>query len=183
MKFMHLGTKTLESNRLILKPFDINQYELIYKNWASDSNVTKYLTWDIHPNKEFTHNLISQWNGLYSNKNYYHWSINLKEGDIPIGAIIARMETEDSRIANMGYVIGSRWWHQGYMTEALTTVIKFLFEKVGMDIIEAVHHVDNINSGKVMQKSGMKYKSMCKTTCHNVQVDGCLYWIRNSDNN
>lgn len=44
------------------------------------------------------------------------------------------------------------------MTEALSGVIDFLFKKVGLNRIVAMHNVDNIQSGKVMIKSNMKYE-------------------------
>ena len=42
------------------------------------------------------------------------------------------------------------------MTEALTAVIRYLFDEVKMHRILAKHDVDNPASGKVMQKCGMK---------------------------
>lgn len=44
------------------------------------------------------------------------------------------------------------------MTEAMTVVIDFLFKEVGLNRIIAMHNVDNIQSGKVMIKSNMKYE-------------------------
>ena len=42
------------------------------------------------------------------------------------------------------------------MSEALAELIRFLFEEVGVNRIEALHDVRNPNQGKVMQKCGMK---------------------------
>ena len=46
----HKGTKQLETNRLILRQFVIEDYELFYKNWATDERVTRYMTWNPHQN-------------------------------------------------------------------------------------------------------------------------------------
>lgn len=40
----NLGTKRLETDRLILRRFVKEDSECVYKNWASDDEVTKYLT-------------------------------------------------------------------------------------------------------------------------------------------
>lgn len=40
----HIGTKTLETERLILRKFKDEDASDLFNNWASDSNVTKYLT-------------------------------------------------------------------------------------------------------------------------------------------
>jgi len=44
----HLGTRKLETERLILRQFTVNDIEKIFNNWASDDDVTKYLTWLSH---------------------------------------------------------------------------------------------------------------------------------------
>ena len=41
----HIGTKTYETERLILRPFTEDDAEAVFHNWASDDEVTKYLTW------------------------------------------------------------------------------------------------------------------------------------------
>ncbi len=55
------GTKILESGRLILRPFVIEDAEAMYKNWASDPEVTKFLTWKPHENVNTTIESISRW--------------------------------------------------------------------------------------------------------------------------
>ena len=41
----HLGTKTLETERLILRPFVWEDREAMFRNWESDPEVTRYLRW------------------------------------------------------------------------------------------------------------------------------------------
>lgn len=49
-----------------------------------------------------------------------------------------------------------------YGTEALKTVMKYLFEEWNMYLIEAIHEDINIGSGKVMEKAGMKKETVLK---------------------
>ena len=44
----HLGTVVLETTRLILRRFTIEDAEGMYRNWASEDEVTKFLTWPTH---------------------------------------------------------------------------------------------------------------------------------------
>lgn len=37
----HLGTKTIETRRLVLRKFTLSDAEPMYRNWASDPEVTK----------------------------------------------------------------------------------------------------------------------------------------------
>lgn len=46
------------------------------------------------------------------------------------------------------------YWNKGYATEALKVAIKELF-RIGYKTVVAGHFVENLASGKVMQKSGM----------------------------
>ena len=48
----HLGTKKLETTRLILRPFVREDAAAMYRNWASDPEVTKFLSWP--PTKPWT---------------------------------------------------------------------------------------------------------------------------------
>ena len=68
--------------------------------------------------------------------------------------------TVDEKAAYMrvGYCLGSKWWGQGIMTEALSAIIRFLFEEVGANRIEARHDPANPASGEVMKKCGMRYE-------------------------
>ncbi|MDD5985055.1 MAG: GNAT family N-acetyltransferase, partial [Turicibacter sp.] len=44
----HKGTQRIETERLILRPFKLSDANDMFKNWASDDEVTKYLTWPTH---------------------------------------------------------------------------------------------------------------------------------------
>ena len=57
----HLGTKRIETERLILRKFTIEDAEDMFKNWASDNEVTKYLTWPAHSSLEVSKEVISMW--------------------------------------------------------------------------------------------------------------------------
>ena len=61
----------------------------------------------------------------------------------------------DYKVA-LGYKIGSRWWGNGYTSEAAEAIINFMFENTDVERIDAYNAIDNIASGKVMEKVGMK---------------------------
>lgn len=44
----HKGTVILETDRLILRRFSVDDAEAMFRNWANDPDVTKYLTWPPH---------------------------------------------------------------------------------------------------------------------------------------
>ena len=59
------GTITLETHRLMLRQFRIEDAEDMFANWASDPEVTKFLTWPPHESVEATRTLLSEWSKDY----------------------------------------------------------------------------------------------------------------------
>jgi [ribosomal protein S5]-alanine N-acetyltransferase len=179
----HLGTKELETKRLILRRFTINDAEFIFKNWANDDEVTKYLTWPSHKNINETISIREKWMKEYEKKDFYQWAIVLKEINEPIGSISVVKQSDDIKMVHIGYCIGKKWWDKGITSEALKTLIKFFFEDVGVNRIESRHDPNNPNSGKVMVKCGMKYEGHMRQADKNNQgiVDYVEYGILAED--
>ena len=67
------------------------------------------------------------------------------------------------------YAVGSAWWGKGYAPEALKAVMDFLFDRVGVNRIEAGHDVRNPNSGRVMEKVGMLKEGVLRQAGRNNQ--------------
>ena len=174
----HCGTQRLETDRLILRRYVSEDAIAMYKNWASDSEVTKYLMWQTHSNQEVSQNITNDWVNQYTNDNYYHWAIVLKDnGDEPIGDISVVQMNEETSMVHIGYCIGKTWWNRGITSEALKAVMDFLFDVVDVNRIESRHDPRNTNSGKVMQKCGMKYEGTLRSSDWNNQgiCDACYY--------
>ena len=180
----HTGTQRLETDRLVLRRFKREDAKAMYKNWASDSEVTKFLMWPPHESPEVSFGIIDDWIEHYSDNSYYQWAIVLKEnGDEPIGCIsVVSMKDEISSV-HIGYCIGKKWWHKGITSEALKAVMDYLFDVVGVNRIESRHDPRNPNSGKVMQKCGMKYEGTLKSADWNNQgiCDACYYALLKSE--
>ncbi len=50
--------KILETERLILRKLEESDAEEMYKNWANDDEVTKYVRWSTHKNADETREYI-----------------------------------------------------------------------------------------------------------------------------
>ena len=154
----HLGTKTIETPRLILRKFTLADAEQMYENWASDPEVAAFLTWTAHKNSEETKAILSSWIPLYQKDNFYNWAMVLKQSGEVIGNVSVVSIDEEVSEAAMGYCMGRAYWGQGIMPEALTAVMNFLFDEVGFERVSACHDHRNAKSGRVMQKVGMTYE-------------------------
>jgi ribosomal-protein-alanine N-acetyltransferase len=175
----HQGTRKIETQRLILRPFTPEDAEAMFRNWASDPEVTKYLTWPAHSNVEVSQWVTNDWVSHYGEENFYQWAIVLKELGEPIGSIAAVKIDEDAQWVEIGYCIGRAWWRQGFVSEALKAVMTFFFEQVGVLRIQARHDPRNPNSGAVMAKCGMKYEGTLRQADRNNQgiCDAAVYGI------
>ena len=179
----HKGTVMLETERLILRKFTENDAEAVFWNWASDDEVTKHLTWPTHRSVENSAGYLDFCLGTYKENNAYQWGIELKETGELFGNISVVKIDEDLNAVELGYVIGRRFWGNSYMAEAVKAVIAFLFEEVGVNRIAARHDVNNPNSGKVMQKAGMKYEGTLRQADRNNQgiIDYAIYSVLKSE--
>lgn len=159
----HKGTKVIETDRLILRPFTMADAEPMFRNWASDDQVTKHLTWPTHESVEITNMVLSDWTSHYGEPDFYNWAIVLKEnGPEPIGNISVVGIHKKVDGATMGYCMSRAHWRKGIMAEALTALIAFLFDEVGFNRIEADHDPNNPASGRVMEKSGMRHEGIMR---------------------
>jgi ribosomal-protein-alanine N-acetyltransferase len=147
----------------------------MFDKWASDAEVTKYMRWKAHKEIETTKYVINLWLKEYESDYTYRWAIVNKETSELIGAIDINSLDKNTQTAQVGYCLSKKYWNKGIMTESLKAVIDFLFSQTDIKKIESWHHVENHASGKVMQKSGMKFKEIRKNG--DKDSDGKLYDI------
>ena len=173
----HKGTKTIETDRLILRQFTMEDAEPMFRNWANDDEVTKHLTWPTHSDVEVTKMVLSDWTSHYAKPDFYNWAIVLKEnGGEPIGNISVVRINHNTECAAMGYCMSRAHWRKGVMPEALKAVVDFLFDEVGFNRIEAEHDVNNPASGRVMEKAALRYEGTLRQSGRNNQGIVDLVW-------
>lgn len=180
---LNKGSVTLETPHLILRKFTLNDIAASFNNWMSDDNVTEFLRWQTHKDIKDSKSVIKKWIKGYKKPNFYQWAIVLKEINQPIATISGFGLCEKTNKVHIGYGIGSQWWNQGIMSEALAAVMKFFFEQVKVNRIESMHDPNNPNSGRVMKKCGMIYEGTLRQADYSNKgiVDACVYGILAQD--
>ena len=74
----HCGTKEIRTLRLTLRRFVPEDAPAMFRNWASDPEVTQYLTWPAHSSQAVTEWVIADWVSSYSKADFYQWAIVLR---------------------------------------------------------------------------------------------------------
>lgn len=166
----HLGTKELETNRLILRRFQLSDAEAMFRNWTNDSEVTKYLRWPPHNDVSVSEYVLKEWILQYENPTFNQWAIVLKSnGNEPIGCISIVEMKEEINMVHVGYCIGKKWWNQGITSEALSALISFFFKEVKVNSIEVIPVPINPSPGKIIEKCGLIYEGTVKQGDRNNQ--------------
>ena len=144
---------TLETKRLILRPWCEDDAENLYK-YASDPEVGPPAGWPPHTSVENSREIIR--NVLSAPETY---AVCLKEDGKAIGSIglhrndLAEYEDE----YELGYWIGKPFWGQGLIPEAAREVLRYAFEELGMNRIWCGYYDGNVKSRRVQDKLGFVY--------------------------
>ena len=163
------GTQRIETHRLILRPFTADDADDMFSNWASDPEVTRFLTWPPHSSADVTRMVLNSWVSRYGDGGYFQWAIEWKESGTVIGSIAVVKLEEAIESAEIGYCLGRKFWGRGIMPEALRAVMDYLFDTVGLNRITAGHDVNNPKSSRVMEKAGMRKEGVLRASGINNQ--------------
>ena len=144
--------KSLKTDRLRLRKVKLSDAEAIFREYAQDPEVTKYVSWrahsDIGETREYVRMCLLAWDVGKA----FHWVIERNDNKQAIGMMIARAGDEKWEL---GYVLARRYWGRGYMTEAVKGLIAWALKQQDIYRIWAVCDIDNVASARVMEKAGM----------------------------
>jgi RimJ/RimL family protein N-acetyltransferase len=86
-----------------------------------------------------------------------------------VGNVGLRLCPQHAR-GELGYLIGKRYWGRGYCTEAVRAALRYAFNELKLNRVFAEHFSRNPASGRVMQKTGMRYEGILRQ--HLRKLDG-----------
>lgn len=157
MGIRHCGTRELRTPRLLLRRFAEDDAQAMYENWASDPEVTRFLRFSPHESAQVSRDLIAGWVAKYSDPAHYIWAIVRLSDGVVIGSLGVSPGERDETVLEPGYALSRACWGEGYMSEALGAVVRYLFDEAGVPVLGCSHAMENPASGRVMQKNGFQY--------------------------
>ena len=145
---------TLFTDRLILRGITKQDAQDIF-DYSKRKETTKYLLWYPHISLRDTKRHIALVLKKYKRCEYYDFAIQLRDSGKMIGTCgFTRLNPLDD-IGEIGYVINPSYQNRGYATEAVKRIIKFGFEELLLERIEARYIIGNDASLRVMKKCSM----------------------------
>ena len=163
-----LGTVRLETERLILRRFTPQDAQGVFDGWTGDVVCASRCSWRVHPGVEYTREIVEHWMDEYEDS-AYNWLVEVKDTHELIGNISTVSIQRKHATCEIGYCYGSRFWGQGYATEALRRVLAFLLDECRFHVVEARHVASNPASGRVMQKAGMNLDAVLPERRYNAE--------------
>lgn len=154
----HIGTRRIETERLVLRPFEKGDTEATFLHWAADERVQKMYGEPVYATREAVTELLDGYIARYSRGNHYRWAIDLKDGAKSIGQIAYFLVDEKNHFAEIEYCIGTSFQGNGYATEATRAVTAYGFREMGLHKVQICHNARNPRSKRVIEKCGFTYE-------------------------
>ncbi len=151
------GPPVINTERLILRPFTQGDAPEVQR-LAGNKDIALTTGNIPHPYED---GIAEQWIARHRER--------FDKGESAVFAIVHRGErflvgavgleiNRKNENAEMGYWVGKPYWNNGYCTEAARHILDYGFTVLGLNRVYARHMTRNPDSGRVMQKIGMKYE-------------------------
>ena len=150
---------TLTTERLLLRRMLVGDCYDMYE-YASNAEVTRFLTWSPHPDIEYTKEYLQYISNHYKLGDFYDWAVILREQNKMIGTCGFTRFHMHHDCGEIGYVIHPAYRGQGIAGEAVRAVMSFGFEQLDLHRIEAKYINGNEASRRVMEKAGMTFEGV-----------------------
>ena len=148
---------TLETERLILRKMTLEDAEAIFA-YASDPEVSRYTLWETHRSIKDSRAFLELEVSKRESGGEPDWGIVYKGDHRFVGTCgIVSWEPHHAR-AEIGYALSKEYWGRNLMPEAARAMIRFGFERMSLNRIEARCIAENAASARVMEKAGMTHE-------------------------
>ncbi len=146
--------------RLLLRKPRLEDAGQLFHAYASDRDIVRFMSWQAHATEDETLDFIRHCLGEWSNGTGYPYVI--ETGDEPAGPVgMIHLHKRPHRV-EFGYVIARPYWGQGYMTEALSTLVDWSLDQPQIWRASAFCDIDNLASARVMEKAGMIFEGILR---------------------
>lgn len=149
----------IKTQRLMLRHIREEDADDIYA-YSASPNVGVNAGWKPHENKEETREIMKT---VFLDQESVFGIVLIQSGKL-IGSIglINDPKRENERVRMLGYALGEDYWGKGIMTEAVTALLRYGFDEMGLDLVSAYCYPSNQRSKNVLMKCGFCYEGTLK---------------------
>ena len=182
----HINGKTIETERLILRPFVKTELEDFY-DYASVEGTGEMAGWHHHENREKSAQILDLF--ISEDKTF---AVCLKESGKVIGSLGVEKYGMEEKLTEfdgymgreIGYVLSQDYWGRGLMPEAVSAVVDYLFNECDMDFLTCGYYDFNSRSKRVQEKCGfVPYRKLIMDTRMGTKEPGVLNILINPKKN
>jgi ribosomal-protein-alanine N-acetyltransferase len=148
------ASENIETERLLLRRPKQSDAQAVFHRYASDREVTRYLSWPTHRSVADTLAFLAM-----SDEEWQRWPagpyLALTQDNGSNGSLVGStgLFYKSPTRAVTGYVFAKDAWGQGYATEALQAMVD-VAQQTGVLRLEAICHAEHSPSAHVLEKCG-----------------------------
>jgi ribosomal-protein-alanine N-acetyltransferase len=140
----------LTGQRVLLRRPRLDDAEELFERVTSDPQVSKYMSWQPHPDVDETRRVITE---LFNVGEDHTWLVVLCGTREVIGAI--GYQRPAPHAVSFGYYLSRQFWGRGLMSEAVGLLLHWLQQDSRIYRVSAACHVDNTRSARVLERCGL----------------------------
>lgn len=154
---MNYETALLKTKRLIMRRGEkedfLKVYEYDFSKLKNVDGVCKLVKQDAKKIEDLFKGGMKRYYSKIKKAHMFDWIVYLD--NMAIGNVLTEEENYDERKIELSYNLHPSYWGNGYMPEAITCVIEYLFS-LGYDNIICTYSDGNIKAKRVLDKLGFK---------------------------
>jgi ribosomal-protein-alanine N-acetyltransferase len=143
----------------LAKPAMLVDADVVFAEYANDPSVAKYMTWKPHRSVEETIAFLRRCERVWGDGSAFPWTLRRKEDGAFVGLIEIRVGTS---AVDLGYALSRRWWRQGLMSEAVTSVVRWALAQPTIYRVSATCDVENVASARLLERVGMEREGVLR---------------------
>jgi [ribosomal protein S5]-alanine N-acetyltransferase len=164
MARMSLATPTLVTDRLLLRPFTLDDGEALFA-LQSNAHVLRY--WDAPPwtERDRADRFIAACQAMAADGTGARLAIDRISDGAFVGWCSLTRWNPEFRSASLGYCLGEPAWGKGYATEAGRGLLHWAFTALDLNRVQAETDTRNAASARVLEKLGFMREGTLREDC------------------
>ena len=146
---------TLQTSRLVLREITQDDARDIFEIYSC-AEVVRYYDCDTYESIQTALDLIQSWAANCSKDVAIRWGISEKGNGKIIGTCGFNFWNKQYSSSPLGYDLLPSYWNKGIITEAVKEILRFGFEGMKLNRVQAITFPENVPSSRVLEKLGFQ---------------------------